>query len=193
MVTSVVVPGRGRSKVALTALKTTVTAALFVNTGVVNRWYRLSGLIYQAWNDGETRNMELAVLPDDFEAFLRVLRSVEAAFQKQTGKFATYFTGRYTGGSPRTLIGPNHVRDVIFVDVHVRKGPGAQAFLVELERQLNEAIAVRPHWGKEFAMQRRHLLRAWPAGCWAAFAAAKNRYDPDNVFSNAYTQWVFGW
>jgi len=166
---------------------------LFVNAGIVNRFYRLSGLAYQAWNDDRTRNMELAIRPEDFATFLGIYRRVNAVFSARIGEFATFFTGRYTGASDRTLLGPNHMRDVIFVDLHVRKGPNAEAFLRELEQSLMDVLSVRPHWGKEFAQGHTDIVGAYPADSWTAFREAKRRYDPDNVFSNAYTKRVFGW
>ena len=175
------------------SLVTRFSTLLFVNAGIVNRFYSLSGLVYQAWNDDRTRNMELAIRPEDFSRFLRVFRRVDAAFRARTGEFGTYFTGRYTGGSDHTLLGPNHMRDVIFIDLHVRKGPHASEFLHELELELKDVLCVRPHWGKEFAPGHDDLAAAYPAGSWVAFRAAKRRYDRDNVFANAYTQRVFGW
>jgi len=179
-----------RLKMSLVAPFSTL---LFVNAGVVDRWHRLAGLIYQAWNDDRTRNMELAVRPEDFRDFLRIFRAVEAEHHRRTGDFGTYFTGRYVGGSERTLIGPNRERDVVFIDVHVGKGPGAERFVRELEARLGEAVEVRPHWGKEFNMETDELEGAYPPGAWAAFCAAKRQHDPENVFSNAYTRRVFGW
>jgi FAD/FMN-containing dehydrogenase len=80
-----------------------------------------------------------------------------------------------------------------FRDLHVRKGPHASEFLHELELELKDVLCVRPHWGKEFALGHDDLAAAYPAGSWAAFRAAKRRYDRDNVSANAYTQRVFGW
>ena len=40
--------------------------------------------------------------------------------------------------------------DVVFVDVHATKSPGAADFLTELERRVSAAVPTRPHWGKEF-------------------------------------------
>ena len=166
---------------------------LFVNAGIVNRWYRLAGFVYQAWNDDRTRNMELAIRPQDFATFVRVLRRVESTFHPRSGGAKTYFTGRYVGASDRTLLGPNRGRDVVFIDLHVQKSPGAPAFLQALERELKDVISVRPHWGKEFTQGKDDLIRAYPADTWTDFRASKKRYDPDNVFSNAYTRRVFGW
>jgi L-gulonolactone oxidase len=166
---------------------------LFVNCGIVDRWYRLAGLVYQAWNDDRTRNMELAVRPQDFATFLKVLRRVEARFQGRTGVAEPYFTGRYVGASDRTLLGPNRGRDVVFIDIHVQKCPMAPVFLRALEMSLMGVIPVRPHWGKEFAQGLRDITRAYPTDVWREFRAAKKRYDPDNLFSNAYTMRVFGW
>lgn len=166
---------------------------LFVNAGIVNRWHRVVGLAYQAWNDDRTHNTEFAIRPEDFATFLTVFRRLERDHRARTGDFGTYFTGRYVGGSRRTLIGPNRERDVVFIDLHVRKGPHAQSLLRVLEARLVAAVEVRPHWAKAFEQGRADLERAYPPEAWAAFREAKRRYDPANVLSNAYTERVFGW
>ena len=166
---------------------------LFVNAGVVNRLYRLVSLIYQAWNDDRTRNMELAIRPRDLGSFLAIYRRLAERLAERTGRVSTYFTGRWVGASEATLLGPNNGRDVLFVDVHVMRNPLATEFLRELEASVAEAIPVRPHWGKEFAQRSQQLERAYPQESWSAFRAAKERYDPHNLFSNAYTRRVFGW
>lgn len=166
---------------------------LFVNAGVVNRWYRLSGLVYQAWNDDRTRNMEVAIRPEDFGSFLRVFRQANRTFRKDIGPFSSYFTGRYAGGNERTLLGPNHRRDVIFVDVHVTKGPAAKSFLQHLEAGLRDAMPLRAHWGKEFFLTGAEVKESYPPAAWAEFTRMKRHFDPDNVFTNGYTKRVFGW
>jgi len=169
------------------------SSLLFVNAGVVNRWYGLSGLVYQAWNDDRTRNMEVGIRPTDFAAFLRIFESVKQDYAKDVGVFSSYFTGRYTGASDRTVLGANAGRDVIFVDVHVKKCPPAKAFLQTLEQRLHQEIPLRPHWGKEFFLEREDLECSYPPAAWSAFRHAKQHFDPDNVFTNAYTKRVFGW
>lgn len=169
------------------------SSLMFVNAGIVDRWYGVVGLAYEAWNDDETRNMEVAIRPEDFEAFLDVYRSAERVFRQAGAGRDCYFTGRYVGASDRTLLGPNHARDVVFVDVHATQSPEAADFLRDLEHRLASLMAIRPHWGKEFAADRSALRRAYPAATWEAFDALKRLYDPDNVFSNDYTRRVFGW
>ena len=69
----------------------------------------------------------------------------------------------------------------------------AADFLQELEGKVMQAMPVRPHWGKEFWMTREDLRERYPAECWEALRTLKRRYDPHNLFSNAFTERVFGW
>lgn len=166
---------------------------LFVNAGPIDRWYGLSGLLYQVWNDDRTRNMELAIRPEDFERFLRLFEPLAEAYRKRARHFGTYFTGRYTGASSRALLAPNYKRDTLFIDIHVKKAPRAADFLRDLEERVKQVMPVRPHWGKEFRMSREDLSERYPAECWEALRTLKRRYDPHNLFSNAFTVRVFGW
>lgn len=167
------------------------SSLMFVNAGITNRWHRLVGLVYQAWNNDRTRNVEIAIRPEDFATFLSAYRESTRAYPSHARD--VYFTGRYVGGSRRTLLGANYERDVVFIDIHVTKSNGASDFLRDLEERVSKSIPTRPHWGKEFVSGRAALNRAYPPGVWDEFAAAKQRLDPDNVFSNAYTKRVFGW
>lgn len=166
---------------------------LFVNAAPVDKLYGLAGLVYQVWNNDRTRNMELAIRPQDFGRFLRVFEPLEEAYRKRARHFGTYFTGRYCGASSMALLAPNYKRDVLFIDVHVKKAPDAADFLQELEEKLKQVMPVRPHWGKEFWMTREDLRERYPAECWKALRTLKRKYDPHNLFSNAFTRRVFGW
>lgn len=166
------------------------SSLMFVNAGITNRAHRLVGLVYQAWNNDRTRNLELALRPADFRAFLNAYRESLNAFPAARD---AYFTGRWVGASCRTLLGANHGRDVIFLDVHVTDSASASDFLRDLEHRVSSRMPTRPHWGKEFASGRAQLRDAFPPRVWAEFSTAKARLDPDNVFSNGYTRRVFGW
>ena len=166
---------------------------LFVNAAPVDKLYGLAGLVYQVWNNDRTRNMEVASRPQDFGRFLRVFEPLEEAYRKRARHFGTYFTGRYCGASSMALLAPNYKRDVLFIDVHVKKAPDAADFLQELEEKLKQVMPVRPHWGKEFWMTREDLRERYPAECWKALRMLKRKYDPHNLFSNAFTERVFGW
>ena len=48
----------------------------------------------------------------------------------------------------------------------------------------------RPHWGKRHFQTAATLAPRYPE--WERFAAVRARMDPDGVFSNAYTDRVFG-
>ena len=166
---------------------------LFVNAGIVNEWHWLARLLYQVWNNDRTRNMEIAIRPRDFERFLHVFEPLSEAYRTHKGRFETYFTGRYVGGSRKALLAPNYGRDTLFIDVHVGKSPTATSFLQELEEKLKQAMPVRPHWGKEFWMTHDDLREAYPSESWDVLRTLKRKYDPQNLFSNAFTRRVLGW
>ena len=166
---------------------------LFLNGGIVDRSYRLSSLMYHAWDDDTTRNMEIAIRPEHLRTFLHIFDPLSEALRARSGEYSGYFTGRYVGRSAKAVLAPNYERDVLFVDVHVSRGAAAHDFLGRLEEKLAETIPIRPHWAKEFSMGHTELKERYPAECWQAFRAMKRKYDPDNLFSNAYTERVYGW
>jgi L-gulonolactone oxidase len=48
----------------------------------------------------------------------------------------------------------------------------------------------RPHWGKRHFQTETTLAPRYPG--WRRFAAVRAGFDPDGVFSNAYTDRVLG-
>ena len=166
---------------------------LFLNGGIVDRSYWLSSLLYHAWTDDTTHNMEIAIRPEHLRTFLHIFDPLSEALRARSGQYSGYFTGRYVGGSAKAVLAPNYGRDVLFVDVHVSRGAAAHDFLGRLEEKLAETIPILPHWGKEFFMGHTELKERYPAESWQAFHAMKLKYDPNNLFSNAYTERVYGW
>lgn len=51
-------------------------------------------------------------------------------------------------------------------------------------------FGARPHWGKDFTMRREYLAKVYPK--WEDFREARRRYDPDDVFANAFVIETFG-
>jgi len=75
----------------------------------------------------------------------------------------------------------------------VKKTRTAGDFLQDLEQKVKRTMPVQPHRGKEFWMTRQELRERYPADCRGSVRTLKRRYDPHNLFSNAFTERVFGW
>jgi len=48
----------------------------------------------------------------------------------------------------------------------------------------------RPHWGKLHSREHGYLAEVYPR--FADFLAVREKTDPDRVFANNYTRWIFG-
>ena len=68
--------------------------------------------------------------------------------------------------------------------------PGAEAFLRALERDLGQALAARPHWGKLFYDLSSYHAQA--ASQLAAFEAVRARFDPQGTFLTPWLQHAIG-
>jgi FAD/FMN-containing dehydrogenase len=104
-----------------------------------------------------------------------------------------YFSSRVVGAARNVLLAPNYDRAVVFCDIHADPTKRfAQAFLRRVERAAIAEMAARPHWGKVFFAEHDTLRRLYPPANFAEFVSAKQRFDPEGVFSSAYTRRVLG-
>jgi L-gulono-1,4-lactone dehydrogenase len=87
------------------------------------------------------------------------------------------------------LLSPAHQRETVYVAVHAFKGMAWEPYFRAVEAIADEHGG-RPHWGKRHFQTAATLAPRYPE--WERFAAVRSRFDPDGVFSNAYTDRVLG-
>jgi FAD/FMN-containing dehydrogenase/NAD(P)-dependent dehydrogenase (short-subunit alcohol dehydrogenase family) len=172
------------------------STSLFIRDGVIHRnspsqeMLRRIGL--RAFNRNDWLNMELAVPRDRFPEFAQLF---EENLPRMSA-FSTaqpYYACRVVGAAQSVLLGPNFGRDVVFVDIHVDpRARSSDGFLRAVEAESLRALAARPHWGKVFFAEHDTLRTLYPSSNFTDFADAKQRFDPESVFSNAYTRRVLG-
>jgi len=87
------------------------------------------------------------------------------------------------------LLSPAHQRETVYIAVHAFKGMAWEPYFRAVEAVADEHGG-RPHWGKRHFQIAATLAPRYPE--WERFAAVRARFDPDGVFSNAYTDRVLG-
>jgi FAD-linked oxidoreductase len=87
------------------------------------------------------------------------------------------------------LLSPAHERETAYVAVHAFKGMEWEPYFRAVEAIADEHGG-RPHWGKRHFQTAATLAPRYPG--WERFAAVRGRFDPDGVFTNAYTDRVLG-
>ena len=80
-------------------------------------------------------------------------------------------------------------RDSAYIAVHVYKGMECEPFFRDVEDILR-AYEARPHWGKMHYRDAEELSKLYPR--WDEFIALRNQLDPQRIFSNVYSDTVFG-
>jgi L-gulono-1,4-lactone dehydrogenase len=80
-------------------------------------------------------------------------------------------------------------RDSMYLAFHMNSQTDHTAYFTGVEDILRSYDG-RPHWGKLNTRTAADLAPAYPR--WAEFQAARDRLDPDRVFSNAYLRRVLG-
>lgn len=174
------------------ALQVPFSALLFVRSGVIRRHVGLARAGQLALERHDWLNMELAIPREKYSEFERLFAQ-ESPRLSRLSRSQPYYTCRVVGAAANVLLAPNYDRDVVFCDIHADKTePWSQAFLRRLEAAAISELSARPHWGKVFFAERDTLHALYPAANIAAFLAAKRRFDPQGVFSNAYTRRVLG-
>ncbi len=87
------------------------------------------------------------------------------------------------------LISPSHERDTAYIAVHQYRGMEWRPYFEAVEAIMDD-YAGRPHWGKRHFQTAATLAVRYPR--WADFLAARERLDPDRVFTNEYAERVLG-
>jgi len=172
------------------------STSLFIRDGVMTSKSQGEELLrrigLRAFNRNDWLNMELAIPRDRFPEFAQL-------FQENLPRMSAfsmshpYYACRVVGAAQNVLLGPNFGRDVVFVDIHVDpRARSSDRFLRAVEAESLGALSARPHWGKVFFAGHDTLRTLYPPTNFAEFADAKRRFDPESVFSNAYTRRVLG-
>lgn len=89
--------------------------------------------------------------------------------------------GLRMNASDRFSVSPCSGRDTLWLDLFYDDTGSFVTELVALARDLG----ARSHWGKALALPPEFLQRHYPS--WNAFREARARFDPDEVFANAFT------
>ena len=76
-----------------------------------------------------------------------------------------------------------------WIAVHQYRGAPYEEYFAGVERIMDD-YAGRPHWGKLHGQRAATLAPRYPQ--WDAFAAVRDRLDPDRTFANPYLDRVLG-
>jgi FAD-linked oxidoreductase len=87
------------------------------------------------------------------------------------------------------LLSPSHERDTAYIAVHQYRGMEWRPYFEAVE-EIMDGFGGRPHWGKRHFQTAATLGPRYPR--WAEFQAARDRLDPDRVFTNEYAARVLG-
>src|SRR5439155_5345428 len=79
------------------------------------------------------------------------------------------------------LLSPAHERATCYVAIHQYRGMPFEALFAAAE-EIFDGYGGRPHWGKRHTQTAETLAPRYPR--WEAFARARDRLDPDRVFTN---------
>jgi L-gulono-1,4-lactone dehydrogenase len=87
------------------------------------------------------------------------------------------------------LLSPSHERDTAYIAVHQYRGMEWHPYFEAVE-EIMDGFGGRPHWGKRHFQTAATLAPRYPR--WAEFQAARDRLDPERVFTNEYAERVLG-
>ena len=123
------------------------------------------------------RAVEFAV---DAARASEALSRFQALFRAHPGRLLNPIGLRLTAGDEFTL-SPTLGRHTLWIDVFYY---GGEPFVTELAT-LAEELGARCHWGKTLPLAPDVIQRQYPG--WDAFRRARERFDPNEVFANSFT------
>jgi sugar-1,4-lactone oxidase-like protein len=84
-------------------------------------------------------------------------------------------------------LSPAYGRDTCQLGAYIRDCPDRAAYFDGFEA-LMQTLEGRPHWGKEFSLQRADLEKRYPQ--WETFQILRAEWDPHGMFASAFTAQV---
>jgi FAD/FMN-containing dehydrogenase len=132
---------------------------------------------------------EIALPVDSFAHAVAIITRLADLWSTQ-GVIISDAVFRFVAADKNSYLSPAADRDVVFVNIGTPVEEKYYGFFRQLEEALY-ALQGRPHWGKinflthdsAFALYGQNLLD---------FIKIKHQLDPQNVFSNAYTNKILG-
>jgi L-gulono-1,4-lactone dehydrogenase len=119
-------------------------------------------------------------------ALVEALPAIKAQAERHPVNFPIEV--RFVAGDD-ALLSPAFGRDTAYVAVHAFRGMPWEPYFRAVEA-IADAHGGRPHWGKRHFQSAATLGPRYPE--WEAFQAARAHLDPGGVFTNAYTDRIFG-
>ncbi len=172
-------------------ITTEFSSFLFINEGITTRMPKIARFINSVINDNRDHCMEFAIPLTELSQFLIIFEKTKEAFGFSRKNMHVRLSARTTGANTKALLAPNYGRDIIFMDVFVKKNePNAEAFLQTLEQEILSECNTRFHWGKMFYSTHETINKLYPAENISHFKEIKKKYDPDGLFSNQYSKRV---
>ncbi len=166
---------------------------VFINDGLGNNRFPFFKLIYKALKKNKEYDMEIAVPVESFENFYTFFTNLVVKFRKRDRRFEAFLSTRYLGQSGKVLLAGNYHNSVVYNDVFVYKNtPLAREFLHELEVGSITQFQGKMHWGKYMTTAYPFILQNYPQSDIKKSVRLRKKYDPDKIFSNYYTQRLFG-
>ena len=122
------------------------------------------------------------------EAAVPALREVERMIARQGLRISVPIEVRFAPADDLWL-STAHGRDTAYLAFHMFQGMDQTVYFDQAE-EIMVAHGGRPHWGKLHSREHDYLAEVYPR--FADFLAVREKTDPDRVFANNYTRWIFG-
>jgi FAD-linked oxidoreductase len=122
------------------------------------------------------------------EAVAPALREIRSMIEKKNYLINFPVEVRFTAPDDIALSTAYH-RPSAYIAVHMYRGMEYENYFRDVENILKNYDA-RPHWGKLHFLEQERLQTLYPK--FNDFLELRHRLDPQRVFSNSYTQQIFG-
>jgi FAD-linked oxidoreductase len=170
----------GNYRPLVPAINRFITAIQFKNETNVGRNFDVFNMVMPP----KHHESEYAIPVEHTVEALKALRDL-IHLKKHPVNFITEL--RFVKGDDHWL-SPAYGRDVCFLGGYMAGENGWSDFLKDYENLLLP-YSGRPHWGKEFTLGLQKFPLSYPR--WEEFKVLRKQFDPNDVFSNDWTDALF--
>jgi len=162
---------------------------LFMRCARIKSCVDYAPLLLSPADEGHYVEMEIAVPFEHFKEALQDVRNIIARYGDMKANLVSVVVLRFVEADSQGYMSPAYQRKTAYISLIAVRRPGYDNFYKEVQATLFRYKG-RPHWGKIHFLTKEQAAELY-GEAYERFKDAKKTLDPDNRFSNHFSNRLF--